>query len=57
LIVITQREELYKSIFGLKRSSTMCCYLLGVRRVAHIWQRCFVKWCTGVDFGCTKSRI
>ena len=29
---------------------------LVVRRVVYIWQRGFVKWIQGVDFGCTKSK-
>ena len=42
LIVITQRERLYKSVFLMqKRSCTRCCCLLGVRGVVHIWQRVF----------------
>ena len=29
---------------------------LVVRRVIHIWQRGFVKWCARCYFGCTKSK-
>ena len=44
LIIITQREVLYKSVFLVqKRSCTRCCCLLGVRGVVHIWQRVFCQ--------------
>ena len=32
LIVFTQREKLYKSVFGLKRVCTRCCGLLGCKK-------------------------
>ena len=44
LIVITQRERLYKNVFGLKRSCTRYCCLLRVKRVVNIWQITFAKF-------------
>jgi len=32
LIIFTQRERLYKSVFGLKRGCTRCCGLLGYKK-------------------------
>ena len=55
-IVIIQRERLYKSVFGLKRSCTRCCCLLGLRRVVYIWQRGIVKWCTRCWFWVYKIK-
>ena len=56
LIVITQREVLYKSAFLVqKRNCTRCC-LLGVRRVARIWQKLFVKQCTRCWFWVYKIK-